>query len=245
MARLDPARHPAPDGQGTKKAGPGGPSARRDGPALAAWERVAGLEGGTRDPFADPYGPTPHCLSSNDVVRMFSLGAQAVDVEHLGRCAPCRERVARYAAVTSQELVVASRAAGRWLPRLAARLSGKARRPATATAPALVHLPGVIGVAAGSGKVGRVRVQLIADPDTDFQNRSFHLDGAVTATAGRVLVNEGDAFPWVEFDNAVLSAGTADALKRHRRVTERIAVRGEAPERDALVGTADVELQRR
>ena len=242
MARLDPARHQAPEGQGTKK---GGPAARRDGPALAAWERVAGLEGGTRDPFADPYGPTPHCLSSNDVVRMFSLGAQAADVEHLGRCAPCRERVARYAAVTSQELVVASRAAGRWLPKLAARLSGKARRPATATAPALVHLPGVIGVAAGTGKVGRVRVQLIADPDTDFQNRSFHLDGAVTATAGRVSVNEGDAFPWVEFDNAVLSAGTVDALKRHRRVTERIAVRGEAPERDALIGTADVELQRR
>lgn len=232
----------------SRRSGPEGrrsepqPADTRDGAGLEIWERIARLEGGIRDPFADPYGPTPHCFSSNDVVRMFSLGAQAADVNHLSQCAPCRERVNRYASVTSQELLVPGRAAGRWLPRIADRLAR--RPPPRKTAPVLMHVPDVIGVASGTHAVGKVRVQLLADPAADLQDRQFELAGAVNATAGRVLVGEGEAFPWVEFDNAVLSVQAVNALRRHRRITDRILLSGEAPARDAVVGTSDIELRR-
>jgi hypothetical protein len=243
MGTIDPDEMPGAGArQGRTPEGEAAAATRRDAPGLAVWERIAGLEGGSRDPFEDPYGPSPHCFSSNDVVRMFSIGAQAADVDHLSQCAPCRQRVNRYASVTSQELLVPARAAGRWLPRIGARLSRK--EPRRITAPALVYMPEAIGVAAGSGHVGRVRVQLIADPDANLQGRNFHLEGAVTATAGRVLVGDNDAFPWVEFDNAVLSPDTVDALKRHHRITDRVSVRAEAPEHDVVIGTTDVELHR-
>src|SRR5262245_37759039 len=64
------------------------------------WQQIADLSGGRKNPFEDPYGPTPECFSDNDVVRMFQLGAERRGAVHLRRCDPCQTRVQAFAQLT-------------------------------------------------------------------------------------------------------------------------------------------------
>lgn len=49
------------------------------------------------DPFDEPIGPTPYCLSSR---RMLELSAQ--DLEHIAWCYACKERMERFRKVYIQ-----------------------------------------------------------------------------------------------------------------------------------------------
>src|SRR5262245_59806457 len=62
------------------------------------WEEAEAFEGGQKDPFDDPYGPTINCFSDNDIGRMFMLGVLPSDRRHLDECDVCWKRIERNAA---------------------------------------------------------------------------------------------------------------------------------------------------
>ena len=65
--------------------------------SLYGWDIARRFPGGDKDPFEDAYGPTSACFSSNDVVRMFKLGATLRAREHFTGCTECRDRIGKQA----------------------------------------------------------------------------------------------------------------------------------------------------
>jgi hypothetical protein len=192
------------------------------------------LEGAGADPFAEPIGPTPDCFSSNDVVRMFRLGALQRDVDHIRSCAVCRERVEAFSRVLGKPLEAAP-------ARSSSRTAGERIRrrpvPSAAGAHALVHVPSEYAVS-GSAVVEPVRVQLVAGPVSNLRNVKVRLNGALSAEVAD-WSSGGEEFPVLEVRNVKPSQEVLQGLKRHKRVTGRIVVQvGDS------TGTADVVFRR-
>src|ERR1044071_1384411 len=136
------------------------------------WEQAEALEGGGKDPFNDPYGPTRNCFSDNDVARMFLLGVLPSDRQHLEECAVCRQRIERNAAaMESMAPPEAPHGLRGWLRSMGGILSGP--RPArlgerlqrhpgpSVGARALVFVPATSFVRP-DGQVRMIRMQLLA-----------------------------------------------------------------------------------
>ena len=191
-----------------------------------------------RDPFSSPYGPFPDCFSSNDIVRMYQLGALKRDVEHLGRCDACSVRIERFAQVMNQRAV-----ARPVRPRLRDRL-GWGRVPTPVGSYVMVHVPPpspVVGARIGEP----LRVQLLAGGAIQsLRNVKVRVGGAV---AGEIAGwSAGDErFPVIELTNVTVSADVLDALRRHARVTEQVVIDvGESLDRPQVTAMANVEFTR-
>jgi hypothetical protein len=196
--------------------------------------KIEELYGRGDDPFATRFGPTPDCFSSNDVVRMFQLGALRRDVDHVQDCDFCRERIEAFSRVMEKQLkTAASRPRGwrRWL--------GQSAKPESVGAPALVHIPSAYAVTR-SAVIERVRVQLVAGQVRSLQNVKVRLNGALSAEVPN-WSSGNESFPVIEMSNVKPSGKVLEALKRHNRVTEQVVIEvGESLEHPQLTATADV-----
>jgi hypothetical protein len=81
------------------------------------WEFIREIPGVKEDPFDVRYGPTPACLSANDIVRIFDLGVLPVDMEHLQTCNACLEKVDNYSRVEPHKNGLKARRPGRFFSR--------------------------------------------------------------------------------------------------------------------------------
>lgn len=193
------------------------------------------LYGPGEDPFLTRVGPTPDCFSSNDVVRMFRLGALERDVEHVRTCNFCRDRVEAFAKVMDRQLkAVASGSRRGWKNWL-----GQAPGPASSRAPVLVHIPSAYAIA-GSALVEPVRVQLVAGQVRNLRNVKVRLIGALSAEVPD-WSSGSESFPVIEVSDVTPSVEVLKALKRHNRVTQQIVIEvGESLEQPRLTATADI-----
>ena len=58
------------------------------------WNNIHGLDGGDRDPFETPLGPTKECLTANQVVSCVKDEARDPKVvEHISKCSACNKRI--------------------------------------------------------------------------------------------------------------------------------------------------------
>ena len=191
------------------------------------WETLYDRAGGQKDPFADPYGPTSQCFSSNDIVRMFRLGALARDVDHLKACPACAERVRRDSLATGAEV-----------PDLL-----ETTEVTVGACRALLHIPVAVSVI-GSGEAEAIRVWVTAAIASACKGLSLHLEGAVEAEAVcPMTVPDGD---WAEvlFQGSRVSPEVLKQLKRHARVTEQVTLRAASSElHKQIVGTSNIDFK--
>jgi len=208
------------------------------------WELLYQMPGGTKDPFQDPYGPTSECFSSNDVVRMFELGALSRDVSHLSRCKECRERVERFGEVTAPELAQSMYRSVPWWRK--ASQGFRTPQPAfaaLASPQTLVYVPTTCSVNLAQGSVDTIRMQLITRRVDDLRRCTLRLEGPVTANAG-CLVAGSEPYPWVEFHNVQASDDVIRELRLHNRITELVFLKvGETEQRLCLKGTSNIEFE--
>jgi hypothetical protein len=65
------------------------------------WAELKKMPGGDKDPFNEPVGPTPECLSSVQVVEYVKKNSREQKVvEHIGKCSECRGRIKRFRIAT-------------------------------------------------------------------------------------------------------------------------------------------------
>ena len=202
--------------------------------------KAEALEGAQEDPFAPAVGPTPDCFSSNDVVRMFRLGASERDVDHIGLCGFCHERVEAFASVVGRQLAPSSSS---WLSDMWGRI--RSVQPGVPVgAHALVRVASACAVT-GSRIVEPVRVQLVAGQVRKLHNVRVTVAGAIS---GEVVgwSSGAERFPVVEVRGVQASGDVLEALRHHKRITEKVVIEfGDTAEGGARVtATANVEFTR-
>lgn len=205
---------------------------------VALWGSLAEQEGGGKNPFDDPYGPTTDCLSSNDVVRMFRLGAESRVSDHLRACDSCMARIERFAQVR-QPAVAAAPSKGRWWQILPAAEP----LPAPAFRPALVHVSSMCAVMQGR-MAAPLRVEILTRDHDALKGMQVWLDGPIKGVAGELHFEKG-AFPWLEIEHGLISPDVKDKLRKHQRFTDRLEIRvGPSAEKPRLVGRSNVAFTR-
>jgi hypothetical protein len=198
------------------------------------------LAGEAQDPFSVGYGPTPYCFSANDIVRMYRLGAQKSDVDHIQTCDACSVRVQRFAEVMGQRAhaEVPAQQPRDWWRRL-----GWGSPAVPAAAHALLHVPtawSVVGTRLGEP----VRVQLVAGSIRHCSNVTVRVAGAVAGEVTNWSPGK-EQFPTIELHDVKVSHDVLDALRNNYRVVQRVVVAfGDSAERPAVTATANVEFTR-
>ena len=195
--------------------------------ALEFWQTLYDRAGGQKDPFADPYGPTSQCFSSNDIVRMFRLGALARDVDHLKACRACAERVRRYSLATGAEV-----------PDLL-----ETTEAAAGACRALLHIPAAVPVI-GTGEAEAIRVWVTTGMASECKGLSLYLEGAVEAEAVCPMAVPGEDWAEVLFNGSRVSPEVLKQLKRHARVTDQVTLRAAISElHKQIVGTSNIDFK--
>ena len=215
------------------------------------WEQLAELPGGRKDPFDDPYGPTEECLSDNDIVRMFRLGAETRAVHHLSSCKDCEARVEAFARVTGKEAAHAKPAAhaggiqaGSWFTGLFGGKPAPADLFIAMTGRTLVYVPSECLVKLDDGKVASIRVQLITRNVDMLRKMNVYFKGPFSAESHAIVVDKL-GYPSIELHNVKVSKDVVSGLKGHTRLTKQLEVRVGASANDVcLIGTSNVELRR-
>lgn len=205
---------------------------------LALLEKLAKEPGGDADPFTTRYGPTPECLTSNDVVRMFDLGAESHAAGHLSACTACRGRVERYMAAT-QPVRVPQRSRGLW-----SRISQWAPAPAPALRPALLHVARMAAIGAQGQLAGPLRVDFLSADASRFKGMQCWVSGSIEGAGGVVQVDP-QGLPYFEIRQANVAGKVRDSLRRHARAIEKLEVRvGPSEGKPRYVGRSNVAFTR-
>lgn len=198
-------------------------------------EKLAREPGGQADPFTTRYGPTPECLTSNDVVRMFELGVESHAAEHLSSCRACLLRVERYMAGTQPVKATQQSRAGfwsyfpRWVP-----------SPAPAFKPALLYVGQMAAIEPQGGLAEPLRVEFFAADAGRYLGMQCWVSGPIESAAGQVQVDERGV-PYLEIRQGSVAGKLRDSLSRHVRAIERLEVRiGPSAENPRFVGRSNV-----
>jgi hypothetical protein len=164
-------------------------------------KKIGQFPGGKKDPFADPYGPTSNCFSSNDIVRMFDLGATLRDREHFQACEACKERIVKHAEAM-QPPVTARRK--RWF--------GVGEPvPAAGWAPlGLVYSPATC-VVDQQGMVESIAIEILTKVSPELEGMEVTLNGPVVGSV--VPEWKGNRF---YIRNVQVSSDVVRILREHR-----------------------------
>ncbi len=194
--------------------------------SLDKWLKISELPGGVKDPFAEPYGPTENCFSSNDIVRMFRLGATRLDYEHFAKCGACEERIGKYAKVTEQPVP-----AKRW------NWFGRAL-PSSATAQkALIYSPAICMVDP-RGFVQSIAGEVLTNVNPELQGMMVTLKGPVT---GSVMPGwDGKSF---RLKNVKASPEVVEMLRDHRQYMQPVQLEfGKSASAPQLIAYCNLEF---
>jgi hypothetical protein len=206
---------------------------------LSAWQRLNELPGGKKNPFEDPYGPTSDCFSSNDIGRMFRLGALHRDVSHLAACKDCPDRITKYSIATQHEMPQAR------APRSVLNVFW--RRPAKAilVAPkALMFIPSACSVSLEQGSAKSIRIEVLTPLKDDLRRMTVKLEGSVFGTAVSEWKVGDNGYPCFEFNNLQVSQEVLKGLADHNRFTEQVLFRIGESDQTRLSGTSNLEFKK-
>lgn len=196
-------------------------------PIQDPWDVISRLPGGDKDPFDRTYGPTLDCFTSNDIVRMFSLGAAERDVAHLNRCRACKNRLDRFSNAKTAP-VTKPLAYGRPEP-----------------AKAVLYIPDAVPVSASNLVTEPFLITFAAPVDSASVDFNFRLEGAVSATAlAADAQRDKDGWVHVTFEKASISNEVAQNLSRHFSLTDQVTLVASSPGCD-LVGESNIDFVRR
>ena len=206
---------------------------------LALLEKLAKEPGGEADPFITRYGPTPECLTSNDVVRMFELGVETPAAGHLSSCRACLARVERYMA-GSQPVRAPQQARTRfwslfpqWVP-----------SPAPAFRPALLHVSRMAAIGPQGQLAGPLRVNFLTADASRFKGMQCWVSGSIEGAAGEVQV-DAQGLPYLEIRQGSVAGKVRESLTRHARAIEKLEVRvGPSAGKPRFVGRSNVAFTR-
>jgi len=182
------------------------------------WKRVAEIPGVKEDPFEVHYGPTPACLSANDIVRIFDLGALPVDMEHLQTCNACLEKVEKHSRVEQHKNRLKERRPGRFFS-----------RPLEPVAqPALLF----VEQQEPFDNLTRPLTMRVITPRNFLgviNRNSIELSGDLQATHFEIL--EDDRLgAWIQFHGISPSKTGKSSLKKHAPISALINLRAEPSE---------------
>jgi hypothetical protein len=195
---------------------------------LDALKRIGKLPGGKKDPFADPYGPTSNCFSSNDIARMFQLGATLRDRAHFTECSACRERIVNYAEAIQPTAVPHKGWFGHsepiravWAPK------------------ALVYSPTVC-VVNQRGIVPSIAVEILTNVSPELYEMKLTLNGPVV---GSVVPNwEGKRF---QIHDVPVSPEVVRILRGHQGYMQPVQLQfGASADAPQLIANCSLEFSR-
>lgn len=194
---------------------------------LDLWKRIGELPGGKKDPFTDPYGPTSNCFSSNDIARMFHLGATLRDREHLKACSECRDRILRFAEATKQPVPAKPKA-------------GLHKPYRVVCAPkALVYSPAVCTVN-NLGIVQAIDMEILTNVSSNLQGLTLTLRGPVIGSARPSW--EGKCF---HIKNVRASSEVVKVLQDHNRFMQPVELQfGETSDAPQLIANCSLEFSK-
>lgn len=202
-----------------------------------ALKRISELPGGKKDPFADPYGPSSSCFSSNDITRMYQLGPTFAERLHLLACTTCKQRSDSFAKVSP----VQSPPPRKWYEALIPQhVFSLHEEKAVRVQKALVFSPQTC-VVDGTGVVKSIPIEILTDFKPEIQGAKVTLTGPLIGTVVPAWIGK-NAF---EIHNVKVSPAVVTVLREHSGHIEPLNITfGTSANAPLLVATTNLEFSK-
>ena len=165
---------------------------------------------------------TYDCLTSNDIERIFQLGALERDVNHLSHCNLCTYEVKVYCNLVQRQFTVEALESNKFIDRLRRFKNSGETAPYT-SALLFVHSKEIV-ISMIDTDI-RIELQVVAPRDFCLRvdEHTLRLSGAVSANYAKIINADKGL---LLFETAVPSKMIRNSLKDHYRVTDSVRLTG-------------------